>query len=74
MCIRDRNTIVFDGDPDAYEHLKLHGIDYVYIQKFSISFGRNWPNYPVSFVNYLRNSPNYENVYENNDVVLFKVK
>jgi len=46
----------------------------VYIQKFSISFGRNWPNYPVSFVNYLRNSPNYENVYENNDVILFKVK
>lgn len=43
---------------------KLHGADYIFIQKFSISQGNQGEAYPADFVNFIANSPDYKLAYE----------
>ena len=43
---------------------KAHGADYVFIQKFSITPENEGESYPLGFVNYISNSPDYRLVYE----------
>ncbi|QQG40218.1 MAG: glycosyltransferase family 39 protein [Candidatus Aenigmatarchaeota archaeon] len=70
----DFNDIIL-GDADlTYTKLNEHGIDYIYIQKFSISFQPLVESYPLEFVRKLEDTDKYENVYENADVIVFKVK
>lgn len=70
----DHNIIVSSGDKRAYDALRAHGIDYVYIQKFSISRERHAESYPVEFVLFLENNKEFfEKVYENEDVIVYKV-
>lgn len=46
----------------TYEIIRMHEIDYIFIQKFSIKReGRN--RYPVEFVQYLESSPEFKKVY-----------
>lgn len=61
----DFNDIVL-GDPEvSYQKLKAHGIDYIYIQKFSISFEPYIESYPLVFLKKLLDPEKYEKVYEN---------
>jgi 4-amino-4-deoxy-L-arabinose transferase-like glycosyltransferase len=48
------------------ERLKLHGISYIFVQKFSLSSQAYRVSYPISFVQFLeQNENNFKNVYEN---------
>ena len=46
--------------------LKANGIDYIFVQKFSLSSGKYRQTYPLSFVQFLENNPDhFKKVYEN---------
>jgi hypothetical protein len=52
----------------AYEHMKAHGFDYVFIIQGLISQQEFSENYPVKFVQYIESSPHYKLVYDNTKV------
>lgn len=56
--------MMLSGNERTYEIMKLHGADYVYIQKFSMSPGNEEESYPWVFVKYIRDSENFEKVHE----------
>ena len=73
--LNDVGDIVFAVNETAVETMRLHGIDYVVIQKFSVTLQPQWPNYPVSFIKFLDDSPQwFEKVFENNAAMVYKVK
>ena len=55
---------VLAKDRRTTEIFKLHGADYIFIQKFSIKQGNEGESYPLDFVNYITNSSDYKIVYE----------
>lgn len=75
----DSEEIQISNNDTAYEHLKLHGIDYVYIQAFTISDKPYSEVTTLDFLNYLNSSDKFEkildntNVYGNSGVILYKV-
>lgn len=70
----DQNIILFSSDQRSVEHMKLHGIDYVFVQKFSISADRKGETFPQEFVNFLETKKEFfEKVYENEDELVYRV-
>lgn len=69
----DFTDILIGNETLAYAKLKEHDINYIYVQKFSISFTPYVESYPIAFIKKLEDTVRYANVYENNDVVVFKV-
>ena len=70
----DQSIILFSNDHRSVDHLKLHGIDYVFVQKFSISADRKGETFPQEFVGFLETKKEYfEKVYENEDELIYKV-
>ncbi len=79
----NKDSIVLFSNDTSYELLKEADMDYVYIQKFSVSFEKTAEAYPVEFVSYLKNSDNFEKVHEypencmmqagNDCVVVYKI-
>lgn len=57
---------------DTTKIFKLHGADYIFIQKFSIAPGNQGETYPIEFVNFIANSPDYKLVYETEQNCLTK--
>lgn len=80
----NKDFIVTSANETSYQLLKEEGIDYIYFQKFSISFEKSAETYPVEFVRYVQNSDHFEKVYEYPEncmfsqigdcVVIYKVK
>jgi len=60
----NRKTIVEYSNDTSYELLKKTGMDYIYFQKFSISFSDTPETYPVKFVRYVMFSDKFEKVYD----------
>jgi hypothetical protein len=73
-----RNVITPNGLPDqgdielsndvnlSVSRLKAHGITHVFIQKFSISSGKEQDKYPIDFINFMNSNPkNFKKVFEN---------
>ncbi len=56
--------ILLSGNDTSYEIMKTHGVDYIYIQKFSIRPGKEKESYPWVFVKYIQNSDHFKKVYE----------
>lgn len=53
------------SDNRTYDIFKLHGADYIYVNKFSIREGKLLESFPLRFVQYIENNPHfYEKVYE----------
>ena len=79
----NKYTIVLSANDTTYELLKEYGMNYIYIQKFSIAFEKTAEVYPVEFVRYIENSDKFEKVYEypencmtsqeNDCVVVYKI-
>lgn len=79
----NKDDIVLNANDTSYELLKKEDMDYIYFQKFSISFEKSSEIYPVEFVNYVKNSDKFEKVYEypenclygqgNDCVVVYKI-
>ncbi len=70
-----RRDTVWIGDPgidqavlarnsNTTQIFKLHGADYIFVQKFSVRPGNEAESYPVDFVNFIANSPDYKLAYE----------
>jgi 4-amino-4-deoxy-L-arabinose transferase-like glycosyltransferase len=57
-------TMMILGGDQGYDIMKLHGVDYIYINKFSIRPGRELESFPLEFVRYVDRSDNFELVYE----------
>ena len=60
----NRDAIVLFANDTSYELLKDAGMDYLYIQKFSISFREGWETYPTEFVSYVKNSDKFKEAYD----------
>lgn len=65
--IPDKGDIVLSNNISLVkERLALNGIDYIFVQKFSLSQQAFSQSYPVSFVQFLENnSDSFRKVYEN---------
>lgn len=63
----DKADILLSGDVEIVKgRLEANGIDYVFVQKFSLSNQALGQAYPVSFVQLLEDNPDdFERVYEN---------
>jgi len=57
-------SAVLARDNRTTQIFKLHGADYIFIQKFSIRPGNEGESYPQDFVNYITSSLDYKLVYE----------
>ncbi|MFB6088891.1 MAG: glycosyltransferase family 39 protein [Candidatus Aenigmatarchaeota archaeon] len=62
---------IVSADNYTYRVFKEHGIDYLYIQKFSIKQGREATSYPLSFIQYIERDPHYKKVYSNPNNCLY---
>lgn len=60
----DKNDIRFGGNA-SYEHLKMHGYDYVLIEQFTVSVTPYGEATPLQFLNYLETSENFKKVFDN---------
>ncbi|MCD6478159.1 MAG: glycosyltransferase family 39 protein [Candidatus Aenigmarchaeota archaeon] len=56
--------MVFLGNDTSYKIMKKMGVNYIYIQKFSIRPGKESESYPWIFVKYIRSSDHFKKVYE----------
>jgi len=64
----DGPEIFLTNNDTAYQHLKLHGADYIFVIEGLISTANLSENYPLSFVQYLEsNTTAYELVYDNRE-------
>ena len=61
-------TVFLAYNDSSYEHMKLHGIDYVYIIEGLISNQELAEYYPYRFVQYIESSPHFKLVYDNRNV------
>ncbi len=64
---RDAEEVMLGNESVSYEHLKLNGINYVYVINGLITPQKLQENYPQSFVQMMENSTNFKKVYDNND-------
>lgn len=64
----DKGLILLTNNDTSYEHLKLHGIDYVYVQYFSLSAVAYGQTYPLAFVQYMESSDKFKKVFDNSNV------
>lgn len=75
----DSAEIQITNNDTAYEHLKLHGFDYVFVQAFTLSYDAYSEVTMVDFLNYMEESEKFErvldntNVYGNSGVILYKI-
>ena len=61
----DQSDIRDTHNDTSYEHLKLHGFDYIVIEKFTVSNqGTSAEITPVQFVSYLDGSTHFKKVYD----------
>lgn len=71
-----RNVGAYPDSPDlflsyndnSYEHMKMHGFDYVFIIEALISQNEYAESYPYKFVGYIENSDKFKLVYDNRNV------
>ncbi len=63
----DSPEIILSNNDTSYEHLKLNGFDYVFIQLFAVQQTPETGSIPAGFVNYMSGSPHFEKVYDNTD-------
>jgi hypothetical protein len=63
----DKEEIQLTNNNTAYEHLKLHGFDYVYVQQFTVTMAPYRETISAAFLRYLETSPHFEKVYDNTD-------
>jgi len=77
--VPDQEIIQLAADNRSYEHLKLHGADYVYVQYFTVGEQPYRETTPVAFLQYMDSSPNFEKVFDNTNtygragVILYKI-
>ncbi|MDD5416740.1 MAG: glycosyltransferase family 39 protein [Candidatus Aenigmarchaeota archaeon] len=78
-AIPDMAEVVLTNNEVSYEHLKMHGYNYVFVQVGLISQVPYEENVPYDFFNFMYTSPHFEkvfdntNVYGNGGVIIFKV-
>ncbi len=61
----DQDYIQLTNNDSAYEHLKLHGFDYVFVPRFTISIVPYGESISLKFLNYMETSDKFEKVYDN---------
>ncbi|OGI12564.1 hypothetical protein A3K64_01510 [Candidatus Micrarchaeota archaeon RBG_16_36_9] len=64
----DKEEIQLTNNDTSYQHLKLNGFDYVFVQGFAVSQVAYRDSISISFLNYLSNSQNFKKVFDNTDV------
>lgn len=74
----DQGFIQLSNNDSAYEHLKLHGFDYVFVPRFTISIVPYGESISLKMLGYLESSKNFTKVYDNSDryedyVLIYKV-
>jgi len=77
--VPDKEAIALTNNDTSYQHLKLHGYDYVLIEAFTISNQKYEEGNTIDFVNYLQGSSKFERVFDNtntygqNGILIYKV-
>ncbi len=66
--VPDKNDIRLGTGDTPYEHLKLHGYDYVFIEQFTVSVVPYGEATPLQFLNYLETSQNFRKVFDNTGI------
>ena len=61
----DKAEIQLTNNNVSYQHLKLHGFDYIFVQQFAVSENANRESITTAFLNYLETSPEFKKVYDN---------
>lgn len=74
----DQGFIQLSNNDSAYEHLKLHGFDYVFVPRFTISIVPYQESISLKMLGYLDSSDKFKKVYDNSDryqdyVLVYKV-
>ncbi len=74
----DQGFIQLSNDESAYEHLKLHGFDYVFVPRFTVSIVPYGESISLKMLGYMESSGKFQKVYDNSDryqdyVLVYKV-
>lgn len=74
----DQGFIQLANNDSAYEHLKLHGFNYVFVPRFTISIVPYGESISLKMLGYLDSSDKFQKVYDNSDryqdyVLVYKV-
>ncbi|MBU3957702.1 MAG: glycosyltransferase family 39 protein [Nanoarchaeota archaeon] len=63
----DQGFIQLANNDSAYEHLKLHGFDYVFVPRFTISIEPYGESISLKMLGYMESSDKFQKVYDNSD-------
>ncbi|MFZ3077895.1 MAG: glycosyltransferase family 39 protein [Candidatus Aenigmatarchaeota archaeon] len=63
----DQGFIQLTNNDSAYEHLKLHGFNYVFVPRFTVSIVPYGESISLKMLNYLDSSDKFKKVYDNSD-------
>lgn len=63
----DQGFIQLSNNDSAYEHLKLHGFNYVFVPRFTISIVPYSESISLKMLGYMDSSPHFKKVYDNSD-------
>jgi 4-amino-4-deoxy-L-arabinose transferase-like glycosyltransferase len=66
--VPDKKEIQLTNNDTAYEHLKLHGFNYIFIQGFVVSQEPYEDSISIEFLNYIDSSPHFEKVFDNTNI------
>lgn len=66
--VPDKNEIRLLANDTSYEHLKLHGYDYIMIEQFTVSVIPYGESTPLQFLQFLESSAHFKKVYDNTNV------
>ncbi|TRZ55512.1 hypothetical protein D4Q76_00280 [archaeon] len=74
----DQGFIQLANNDTAYEHLRLHGFNYVFVPRFTISIVPYGESISLKMLGYMETSGKFQKVYDNSDryqdyVLVFKV-
>lgn len=74
----DQGFIQLTNNDSAYEHLKLHGFNYVFVPSFTVSIVPYGESISLKMLSYMETSGKFQKVYDNSDryqdyVLVFKV-
>ncbi len=60
----DQGFIQLSNNESAYEHLKLHGFDYVFVPRFTVSIVPYGESISLKMLGYMESSPHFKKVYD----------
>jgi len=70
---KDAGIVLASRNQTGIDTMKKYGLDYIFVQKWSIYQGDYYQGYPDAFVNWIASNPAFTKEFENAETVVYKI-